>query len=112
MDQGRVQQFDTPLNILLNPANEFVSRLVQSEDIIQLFSMIQAENVMVPLDKVKFNNTLIVKRHDHLKKILTLFLNFDIDGIIVEDENQQPIGAITFEQLKLNKIIKQVVLPS
>nr|MBO2505470.1 ABC transporter ATP-binding protein [Bacilli bacterium] len=112
MDQGRVQQYDTPLNILLNPANEFVSRLVQSEDIIQLFSMLQAENVMVPLDKVKLNNPKVVKRHDDLKGILTLFLNSDIDGIIVENENHQPVGAITFEQLKLNKSIKQVVVPS
>ncbi|WP_374724593.1 ABC transporter ATP-binding protein [Calidifontibacillus erzurumensis] len=111
MDQGKVQQYDTPLNILMNPANEFVSRLVSSEDIFQLLGMLQADSVMVPLSQVSMNHTKTVKHNDHLKKVLTLLLNSDIDGVIVEDDKKNPIGAITFEQLKLNNKIKQAVFP-
>jgi len=34
MNQGRVQQYDTPYNITLDPANEFVSSLINAEDIV------------------------------------------------------------------------------
>lgn len=112
MDQGRVQQYDTPLNILLNPANEFVSRLVQSEDVVQLLSMLEAESVMVPLNKVSLKKTKTVKKNDHLKSVLTMLLSSDIDGVIVEDEKKNPVGAITFDQLKVSKNTKQVVFPS
>ena len=46
MNDGRVQQFDTPLEILLHPANEFVRRLVNSEDVLQRLSLIQAQSIM------------------------------------------------------------------
>lgn len=99
MDQGRIQQYDTPINILTKPANHFVSRLVHSEDIFQLFSVLKAESVMVPIEH-ELANTHSVKPTDNLKTVLALLLNHEIDAVVVEDEINGPLGMITFEQLK------------
>ena len=32
MDQGQIQQFDTPENIFKNPANDFVKKLVSKNE--------------------------------------------------------------------------------
>ena len=33
MDHGEVQQYDTPYNIMMHPANEFVRKLISTGDV-------------------------------------------------------------------------------
>jgi osmoprotectant transport system ATP-binding protein len=37
MDQGKIQQFDTPQNIAKNPANDFVISLLHSAKVQKVF---------------------------------------------------------------------------
>jgi len=100
MDQGEIQQFDTPYNILFHPANEFVARLVSSEDILQKLKVIKAKTVMLPLDRNTKKEDYRVNENDDLQHLLTWFLRENIDCFIVESDNHEDIGKITLEQLK------------
>jgi osmoprotectant transport system ATP-binding protein len=101
MNEGKIQQYDTPLNIILNPANEFVSRLVHSEDVLQRLSLMKAESVMLPVKGEIHSKEKRVLKEDNLKTVLNLILQSEEDSVIVEDEQQMPIGRITLAQLKI-----------
>jgi len=104
MDKGVIQQFDTPRNILFYPANEFVSRLVSSENIIQKLKFVRASSVMIPMDKQIKESDIKVNENDDLKHLLTYFLQENIDYLIVEKDNHEVVGKITLEQLKINQV--------
>jgi osmoprotectant transport system ATP-binding protein len=101
MNEGKIQQYDTPLNIILNPANEFVSRPVHSKDVIQRLSLMKAESVMSPVKGEIHPKERRVLKEDNLKTVLNLILQSEVDSVIVEDDQQTPIGRITLSQLKI-----------
>nr|WP_249306120.1 ABC transporter ATP-binding protein [Lederbergia citrea] len=99
MNEGVIQQFDTPLNIITNPANSFVSQLVHSDDVVQHLGLMRADHVMLPLiDEVSSQETK-VDRAENLKNVLTQILKGHSDSVIVTD-NETPIGRITLAELK------------
>lgn len=100
MNEGVIQQYDTPLNIVTKPANDFVSQLVHSEDVLQHLSLMRAENVMSPLDTMVSDTEISVHQDENLKTVLTHILNGTSDSVIVRDEHQAPVGYIALEQLK------------
>ena len=73
MDKGEIQQFDTPYNILFHPANEFVTRLVSSEDILQKLKVIRASAVMIPLDMQTKESDTRVNENDDLYAFVNIF---------------------------------------
>ncbi|WP_246577888.1 hypothetical protein [Clostridium psychrophilum] len=101
MDKGKIQQFDTAYNILFHPANEFVSRLVSSEDILQKLKVIHADDVMIPFDLEPNKGDIIVKENEDLKHLLTYFLTKNIDCLIVENDNHDIVGKITLQKYML-----------
>jgi osmoprotectant transport system ATP-binding protein len=101
MNEGRVQQYDTPINILMNPANEFVSQLVKSDDVFQLLSFLNAEKIMAPFQGNMYEKSVQVTTKTNLKTVLSLLLKNDIDHVIVVDDQNKPVGQIGFEQLKM-----------
>ncbi|MGB8953812.1 MAG: ABC transporter ATP-binding protein [Tumebacillaceae bacterium] len=102
MNEGRVQQYDTPLEILLRPANEFVRRLVNSDDVLQRLSLIQAQSIMTPLDG-EVRGEARVSPHTHLKDVLQVILKSDLDSVVVEDAQGVPLGRISLHQLKIRE---------
>ncbi|MBS4205523.1 ABC transporter ATP-binding protein [Bacillus sp. FJAT-49754] len=99
MNEGVIQQFDTPLNIITNPTNSFVSQLVHSDDVVQHLGLMRADHVMLPLiDEVSSQETK-VDRAENLKNVLTQILKGHSDSVIVTD-NETPIGRITLAELK------------
>jgi osmoprotectant transport system ATP-binding protein len=103
MNEGVIQQFDTPLQILTNPANDFVKQLVKSDDVIQKLGLIRAESVMLALNGEIADQSILVQKQDTLKTVLTKILEQDSSVAVVVDEQQNPIGTITLDQLKLSK---------
>lgn len=101
MNEGVIQQFDTPLQILTNPANDFVRQLVKSDDVIQKLGLIRAEGVMLPLNGEITDQTILVQKQDTLKTVLLKILQQASNVAVVVDEDQNPIGTITLDQLKL-----------
>lgn len=102
MNEGKIQQYDTPLNMILNPANEFVGRLVHSTDVIHRLSLMKAATVMSPVTGDIHPNEKRVSTEDNLKTALNLILKSETDSVIVEDHQHTPVGRITLAQLKIH----------
>ena len=100
MNEGTIQQFDTPINIITNPANSFVSELVHSDDVVQHLSLINADQVMMSLTGELDPNEPRVGRGDSLQNVLTEILREDRDSVVVTSDDGTPIGRITLTEIK------------
>lgn len=100
LNDGVIQQYDTPIQIVTNPANAFVSQLVHSEDVLKHLSLMGAEDVMIPINSPGHPDEKMVQRSTSLKEVLNEILTGTSSSVIVTDDYQMPIGRIAFEQLK------------
>ncbi|MGH4052635.1 MAG: ABC transporter ATP-binding protein [Clostridium sp.] len=101
MDKGEVQQFDTPRNIIFNPANDFVRQLVSTDDILQKLKFVRARDVMISFEGAAKDSDIRVNENIDLQNLLTYFITGDIDYLIVEKDNHEVVGMITLKQLKI-----------
>lgn len=102
MNEGTIQQYDTPLRILEQPANEFVSRLVQADDLFQRLHLIRAEDSMIALDghdPADAGQYPRLPAGASLKDALQLILKHGVPYVVIESVNGQPLGKITMANL-------------
>lgn len=100
INEGRIEQFDTPFNILFKPSNEYVSQLISKDEMFQKLKILKAKNVMIPLDESESNDTNTILESEKLYEILDIFMNQDLNCIIVVDENKTRLGKITWNELR------------
>lgn len=101
MNKGKIEQFDTTYNILFNPANKFVSRLVTSDDTLQRLKFLRANQAIIPIE-IPINDEMIrVGGEESLYNVLTTHIFNDGKIIIVEDDKNNVIGQIDWKQLQL-----------
>jgi osmoprotectant transport system ATP-binding protein len=102
MNEGTIQQYDTPLAIMSNPSNDFVSSLIQADDLFQQLHLIRAEERMIALpDGSVADNHPRLQATDSLKTALQTLLQHNVAYVVVENEAHEMIGQVTLEQLKL-----------
>ena len=101
INEGRIEQFDTPYNILFNPENEYVSKLISKDEMLQKLKILRAKDVMIPLDKQESENIRTILESEKLYEILNIFMNQDISCIVVVDENNNKLGKITWNELRV-----------
>ncbi|BCG58042.1 ABC transporter ATP-binding protein [Paenibacillus sp. URB8-2] len=99
MDQGEVQQYDTPFNILFHPANEFVAQLVASENIINRLKILKAETAVQPLTRTPDDTDIYIGKDEFLDSVLSKFFESGTKTIIVTDADGRPVGEIAWDQL-------------
>ncbi|MDQ2654792.1 MAG: ABC transporter ATP-binding protein [Chloroflexota bacterium] len=95
MRQGRVVQFDTALNIIMHPADDFVAELVGADDTLRRLGLVSIPAAMVPLAdgatvegaEPRINIT------QRVRPALTLLLEEGAPRVIVE-ENGVPVGFL------------------
>ncbi len=102
MHEGKIQQFDTPYGIISKPANEYVARLIATQDIVQRLKVLKAQSVMLPVDAQVSDRAFRVGTEESLHNILTYFLEHDQNHVLVEDCGRGVVGKITWEQLKVS----------
>ena len=51
MREGKVMQYDTPVNVIMRPANRFVADLVGADDLLRRLSLVSADTAMVMLEQ-------------------------------------------------------------
>ncbi|GAB6927826.1 betaine/proline/choline family ABC transporter ATP-binding protein [Paenibacillus sp. JCM 10914] len=103
MNEGTIQQYDKPLVILDNPANEFVSRLVQSDDLFQRLQLVRTGDSMEPLTEDAPEGYPRITFDSSLKEALQLLLkhNGRSPYVVVVDGDGQEVGKITMNELSL-----------
>lgn len=86
MNQGEVVQYDTPEQILKNPANEFVQNFVGKKRIWSVPELIRAKDIMI--------KSVTGSRVFSLLKSLELMRNANVDSLMVVDEKGQLEGVV------------------
>jgi osmoprotectant transport system ATP-binding protein len=91
MKEGSVVQFDTPDEILRNPANEFVEEFIGKDRLAQARPNLQTvEQIMNP-------DPVTVKEQVSLSEAIRIMKERRVDSLLVVDDKNHFIGYIDFE---------------
>ncbi|KAF1299537.1 glycine/betaine ABC transporter ATP-binding protein [Enterococcus sp. JM4C] len=93
MSEGKVIQFDTPENILRNPANEFVEELI-GED-----RLLQAKPDTTRVEEVMLGKAITITPEKSLQEAIKLMREYRVDTLLVVDNSDILKGFIDVETL-------------
>jgi osmoprotectant transport system ATP-binding protein len=93
MRTGKVVQYDTPLQIVMHPADEFVSDLVGAGDVLRRLSLVPVTAALEPLDGTLADGPTIAAS-DNLRSALTLLLEERAQRLTVIDDDGRPLGSL------------------
>ncbi|MCL4263759.1 MAG: ABC transporter ATP-binding protein [Anaerolineae bacterium] len=100
MKDGRVHQYDTPFNILKNPADDFVRELVGADDMVRQLGLIRVEAAMQPLPPdFTRNGQPTIPQDSSLRQALSLLLGDGVTSLVVT-EGAEPVGVLTLRQIQ------------
>lgn len=100
MQSGQIIQYDTPFNILTQPANAFVHELVGADDMVRQLSLLRVETAMINIPQNhQLNGEPTIARHDNLRNALSLLLRTGATKLTVLDE-RSPVGVLTLEHIR------------
>ena len=91
MSEGKVIQYDTPQNILRNPANEFVEELI-GED-----RLLQAKPDTTRVGEVMLNKAITITPEKSLQEAIKLMREKRVDTLLVTDNSNVLKGFIDVE---------------
>jgi osmoprotectant transport system ATP-binding protein len=94
LKDGDILQFDTPENILKNPANEFVEGFIGKRRVWNNPELLMAEDIMIP------NPVKITTKRTVLQAIEIMKSN-KVDSLMVTDKNNILIGLVTLKGIQL-----------
>jgi len=84
---GRLEQFDTPDNVLAHPANDFVADFVGSDRTLKRLRLLRVAQVLV--------TGAHVRQDDALQTAAARMRDFDVDRIAVVDRDGRIAGCLT-----------------
>jgi len=93
MDNGKVIQFDTPENILQNPANEFVEELL-GED-----RLLQAKPDTTTVGEIMMHTAVSITPEKSLQNAIRLMREKRVDTLLVVDEENILKGFVDIETI-------------
>lgn len=96
MSEGKIIQYDTPDNILANPANEFVESFL-GEDRLQQTSTMQT------VDQVMIKQPITVKSDSTLGEAIRQMRDRRVDTLFVVDNEGHLQGVVDFESINRNR---------
>lgn len=106
LNDGKVEQFDTPFNIIFKAKNEFVSKLLSNDILFQKLRVIKAIDVMIPSQKEYLKEENTIDKDQTLYEVLDIFMNKSLDYITVLDENKKSIGQITWNEIRVDQSMR------
>jgi len=99
MREGRIVQVGTPLEIVTAPADEFVSKLVGSDDAVRRMSLIPVAAACDP-SRIDPNPETAVSIEANLKDALNVLVETRADRIAVRTPDNVVVGELTLESLR------------
>jgi len=97
MQEGKVVQFDTPDNILMNPANEFVETFL-GED-----RLIQARTNFRTVEQIMIREPVSVSANQTLSEAIKRMRTRRVDSLFVTDTEGVLQGMLTLEAIEQNR---------
>jgi osmoprotectant transport system ATP-binding protein len=102
MKEGEVVQYDTPFNILSNPANEFVAELTGAHDVLRRLSLQRVAAVMLPWRGANDSGSDMVKvtPATDLREALGLLMSSHSEELAVVNEAGRQVGRVTLDSIR------------
>lgn len=97
MQEGKVVQFDTPDNILANPANEFV------EDFIGEERLTQAQTNLKTVDQIMNRGVITMEAGNSLADAIKLMRSERVDNLFIVDSDNKLLGILSVEIIERNR---------
>src|SRR6056300_1217330 len=97
MKEGVIEQLDTPANIVLNPATDYVKKFTQE---VPREKVLKIESIMNPIDSAA-STTNIVSKDELVEKEAEKILNSEIPLSVIDLKSNSIVGSINS-----NKVIK------
>ncbi|KPU44484.1 carnitine transport ATP-binding protein OpuCA [Oxobacter pfennigii] len=97
MKEGQIIQFDTPENILKNPANAFVEDFIGKNRIWQQPDLIKARDIMIS-EPVKSTGSRTVVQ------ALEIMRSNKVDSLLIVDKENKLEGIVTLKDIRTNDI--------
>jgi osmoprotectant transport system ATP-binding protein len=94
LKDGDILQYDTPENILKNPANDFVEEFIGKRRVWNNPELLMAEDIMIP------NPVKITARRTVLQAI-EIMKDHKVDSLIVTDKQNVLKGLVTLKSIQL-----------
>ena len=103
MDKGEVIQFDSPENILKNPASDYVKNLLGEQ------KLNEAKTSYETVDKIMLKDPISLSSDKTTYDALILMRQKRVDTIFVVDEDKKLLGQVgMFDILKYGKDVKSL----
>ena len=106
MSDGKIQQYDTPEQILKHPANDFVLNFVGKKRIWDSPELIKANDIMI-------EEPIVCRQSLKCIKALNIMFNYRVDSLMVVDNKHHFMGVIHASQaaqdINKNKLVSEVM---
>ncbi len=102
LNHGRIVQMGTPINILTNPANDFVSRLLGDDRGVKILDLTRCRSLMAPVkpsSKNPVKNGCVVQAVQPVKIALEMMMKNNADEVGVCSDSQF-VGMISWHAIK------------
>lgn len=99
MDHGKVQQFDTPYNIMTHPTNDYVRKLINTGDPLDKLKVLSVRDGLEEPTENEINEGIRISSDRYLNEVLEIFVRNKCDYLIVE-ENNNVLGKYTLRNIQ------------
>ncbi|CAN5313658.1 MAG: ABC transporter ATP-binding protein [Chloroflexota bacterium] len=98
--QGKVEQFATPLEIISNPANDFVAELVGAEDVLRRMSLIPIASAATAINGQRNVDDPTISGSSFLRDAIGTMVETGSERLSVVDEDGHPVKSLTMEDIQ------------
>ena len=102
MREGRILQFDTPLHILTAPADAFVAKLVDADDVLRQMSLIKVGTIARPgaVSPALCDRGLCIDADSDMRSALALLLQSGAEALGVVDAGGKVTASLSFDDVR------------
>ena len=97
MDEGKLIQYDTPRNILRNPANKFVEEFIGEERLLDSNPNIET------VEQIMYKEPIYAYLDTNVKEAIKIMKENRVDTLFVNDEDKKLKGYVDVEIIQKNR---------
>lgn len=115
MRDGRIVQHDSPLAVITHPRDDFVRRLLTSDDVLRQLGLIPVSAAMArtaPPPQPSQGDAATVRADDSLRAALSVLLQSNGAAVIVIGNGGRPVGRLTFEDIRRAVLASRAARPA
>ncbi|GAA0433466.1 ABC transporter ATP-binding protein [Lentibacillus halophilus] len=110
--EGELMQYDHPSDILTHPNSEFIARFLGNDRALKSLSLYSVRDLIESFDlkpvDVNAEGSRQISLNNNLRDTISTLLNQEASQLVVIDEFNKPLGAITSDRIEayLHEIIR------